>query len=85
MDEELKPKEESAPSTENKEPSHAELKRQRLYYLEQRRKEVEVLKIDVDFLELQIKHYEASKRIKEINDEVQEKIRIKNLSKELAI
>jgi hypothetical protein len=69
MTEELKPKEESAPLTEDK-PSYAELKRQRLAYMDMRKKEVEVLELDTRFLELQVKHYDLTRRVKEINDEI---------------
>jgi len=70
MSEELK--EETAPVTE-KEPTPQELKVMRRNYLENRKKEVEMMEVETRLLELQIKHYDYSIRIKEINDEIKAK------------
>lgn len=69
MDEEVIKTGEAAP--EQKQPTAAEYERMRQQYIKERKKEIEVLRLDVEFEELQIRHFEASKKIKQINDEAE--------------
>lgn len=84
MSEELKSMEETAPITE-KEPTEQQLKAMRRNYVENRKKEVEILELDTRFLELQIKHYEFSMKVKEINDKIKAEREAKEFAAKLGV
>lgn len=75
--------EESAPVSEvlgneppaediSKKYSRGEVARMRQSYVKNRRDEIEVLELDVKFMDLQVRHYELSKHIASINAEAKE-------------
>lgn len=47
----------------------AEVAKMRQRYVKNRKDEIEVLELDVKFMDLQVRHYELSKHISKINEE----------------
>lgn len=82
MQEEVTPQttEESAPVSEaiteqqdiSEKYTPAQLQHARKNYIKGRKEEIEILSVDVEFLDLQIKHYNLTKEVAKINAEIQE-------------
>ena len=45
-------------------------------YIKERKSEIEILKVDVEFLDLQVKHYNLTKQVGQINAEIKEAKRL---------